>query len=351
MLLSKTQLIDYLDIKSRTETNLFCRCPFCGDSRRSQKKARFSIKDEFPCLFYCFRCHEKGVLNRYTLQLLNIPENIIREFTRLHKHYKPSEAQLEAHRVEKLKFHPKQQVSISKPRNKDKEKLEYLNQRLDTKFTLDDLNRYKIVFSLYDFLNENGIKQCNLPQGWDWEAFDEDHVGFLSRDNQYIIFRDITNTYPSRYFNYKIYKDSSTAKKLYSFNNQVADRKKERFNFVISEGILDLIQASRVLDFPNDSFYFAVCGSNYNTLLNQLIQAKLFPFNLYLILDNDKQQEVKEQFSSNPWFYDISNNVYTLVNEYLKEKDFGVPANKIKEKRLKVPRKAGLELPITFLTC
>ena len=47
---------------SRAGTHFHCKCPFCGDSKKSDKKKRFHLqyKSDDEIYFNCFNCYEKG---------------------------------------------------------------------------------------------------------------------------------------------------------------------------------------------------------------------------------------------------------------------------------------------------
>ena len=63
--------------ENTSHTELYCRCPYCGDSTKSKTSAHFYIRMEPPFLYNCFKCGRSGRLSRKTLEDLGVYDNDI----------------------------------------------------------------------------------------------------------------------------------------------------------------------------------------------------------------------------------------------------------------------------------
>lgn len=300
------------------------RCPYCGDSIKSQKSAHFYIELYPPFFWYCQRCDLSGVLNTQTLLDLNINDNdvhiIIKQLNRMHKldnTYKKSWNNY------------KSNIKINKNLRKDDDfKYEYFNKRLGLNLSREYINeQYKVVTNFMEFVQLNRIP-INDHNRDIIQNLDHDYIGFLSVDRSHVISRDVTNKHEKRYYNLKV-NDDPFAKKIYTIKSTV-DLLSPKLTLIMTEGIFDIIGVHQHLYNgmqPNNSTVFAAAtGKSFSKVIEHFMNLGFLDIDIKIYADND----VKESF-----FRKIKkNNIYMRDKQITiyynkKEKDFGVSKDKI----------------------
>lgn len=325
------------DIQYRT------RCPFCGDSKSNLNTGHLYIKinpdDNYPMVYHCFKCEESGVVDDNLLLALNIGDiNLKSNITTLNK---------TSDRIKGQKFLTDDEIinfNYKLPEVKDYNKIKYIEDRLGCNLSIEDIEKFKIITSLRDFLICNNIKEITM-ENYICHNIEKNYVGFLSFGGAYILFRDITNTQPYRWIKYPTTNDSRGCKLFYSISNSIDVFTKDNININLSEGVLDILSAYKNLNYNNSNdLDIAVCGKQYLYVLNALNSMGFVGsnINLNIFSDNDEIfnnknnnptniEYFKKLLHKNKYLYNSTNIYYNLI-----DKDIGVAKDKIKLKKYKI---------------
>jgi hypothetical protein len=325
------------DIQYRT------RCPFCGDSKSNLNTGHLYIKinpdDNYPMVYHCFKCEESGVVDDNLLLALNIGDiNLKSNITTLNK---------TSDRIKGQKFLTDDEVinfNYKLPEVKDYNKIKYIEDRLGCNLSIEDIEKFKIITSLRDFLICNNIKEITM-ENYICHNIEKNYVGFLSFGGAYILFRDITNTQQYRWIKYPTTNDSRGCKLFYSISNSIDVFTKDNININLSEGVLDILSAYKNLNYNNSNdLDIAVCGKQYLYVLNTLSSMGFIGsnINLNIFSDNDEVfnnknnkptniEYFKKLLHKNKYLYNSTNIYYNLI-----DKDIGVSKDKIKLKKYKI---------------
>jgi hypothetical protein len=320
---------------STNKKELRVRCPYCGDSQRDLRKARFYIEMESPFRYYCFNdnCHASGVLNSETLNKLEIYDSTLDEYIgKLNK---------ESRKGFKIKIRNNKNTKYEiKNRDSDQFKFDYLNKRFG--FNYDDkywVENYKIVANVDEFIKENKVR-INPKMNNFIKTIDSDYLGFLSSDKTHCVFRDVTGNHEKmRYWNWNIYDISEGAHKFYTIPRQI-DLMTEELTLVMTEGVMDIISVYEnfykddIVDSTSYAFA-AAAGKGFETVLNYFIKLGFLKLKLIIYSDNDVNINYYKKLKRNSDF--LSNSRITIYyNEYEGEKDFGVSKDKLSRSKARV---------------
>lgn len=325
------------DIQYRT------RCPFCGDSKSNLNTGHLYIKinpdDNYPMVYHCFKCEESGVVDDNLLLALNIGDiNLKSNITTLNK---------TSDRIKGQKFLTDDEIinfNYKLPEVKDYNKIKYIEERLGCNLYIEDIEKFKIITSLRDFLICNNIKEITM-ENYICHNIEKNYVGFLSFGGAYILFRDITNTQQYKWIKYPVTNDSRGCKLFYSISNSIDIFTRDNININLSEGVLDILSAYKNLNYNNSNdLDIAVCGKQYLYVLNTLNSMGFVGsnINLNIFSDNDEIfnnknnnptniEYFKKLLHKNKYLYNSTNIYYNLI-----DKDIGVTKDKIKLKKYKI---------------
>jgi hypothetical protein len=325
------------DVQYRT------RCPFCGDSRSNLNTGHLYIKinpdDNYPMVYHCFKCEESGVVDDNLLLALNIGDiNLKSNITTLNK---------TSDRIKGQKFLTDDEIinfNYKLPEVKDYNKIKYIEDRLGCNLSIEDIEKFKIITSLKDFLIYNNIKEITT-ENYICHNIEKNYVGFLSFGGAYILFRDITNTQQYKWIKYPVTNDSRGCKLFYSISNSIDIFTKDTININLSEGVLDILSAYKNLNYnKSNDLDIAVCGKQYLYVLNTLNSMGFIGSNIQLNIfsDNDEVfnnknnkptniEYFKKLLYKNKYLYNSTNIYYNLI-----DKDIGVSKDKIKLRKYKI---------------
>lgn len=315
---------------------LKCRCPFCGDSRKSENHTNFSIKTDFenkqPLFYQCFRasCKESGVVDGEFLKLTGCVS---------------SQAYMELaayNKVAEVKTKNKYNITYAKPveiippkRNElNVKKFTYLCSRFDENFTLKELKKYKIIIDPLDFIAFNEIELEKEREKY-YKNCMKYGIGFLSIDNSTMVVRRVDR---KEYviINLNPGKESN---KLYVVPSRFNLMSTDRVILNIAEGGFDILSVSRNLGIEGDNVINAATGGGISAAnLRFFIKAygliDRLTINIYG--DNDVKLETykKAIASIADYVNDLEANI--IYNDYPKEKDFGVRSKKIQIRKKRV---------------
>jgi hypothetical protein len=313
---------------------IMIRCPYCGDSQKSENHMHLyiSIKDDRIFPFYCQKCNHKGIVNDNFLKDINCYN-----FTFMSKINKSAkEVSYEKHK-KKYKssfYHSNNKLILPSYNNKiilQKNKYNYLCDRYSFSLTPEEfVEKYKVVFSLKDFLRINNIRDISTNL-WMLKNLHENYVGFLSNDQSYIIFRNIDPNCEKkyRYYNYKIFSDIENSNRLY-IPKITINKLKPIINLVIAEGIFDIIGIKEYFyknNIDNDTIFIAVNGKGYNLILNKIARMGFLSMNIFIYSDSDVNinfyKKLKKTIPCLKY-----NNTTVIYNSL--EKDYGLKEDLIK---------------------
>lgn len=318
-----------------------CRCFYCPDGK-SKDTRHFYIyipqnKDE-PSWYYCHKCHNSGLVSHRTLLEWgiydpNLAQDLINHNNKCSKIAKNS------------KYYDQQKLNIVNY-NSDSElsrlKLDYINKRIGTNFTINDLSNLKICLNLEELLNKNNITTITRNQNI-VRQLNENFLGFMSIDNVFLNMRRICpegKVYESidkRYVNYKIYDKFDTSNRFYSIPNSIDLSSPEKVKLHIAEGPFDILSIYQNVRKRERGIYTSIAGSNYlGITFYFLIVYKLINVELHYYPDNDESgsNDVMSRIAN--VFKPLGIDVYIHRNLFDGEKDFGVPLNRIKESIIKM---------------
>lgn len=316
--------------KKISDTQIAIRCPICGDSQKHTDSAHCyigQINGTGPLVYHCWINDCSGIVNADFLKLCKIYNTkFITEVQLFNNSHKNSDGIKKIYTNNDIGKFIKSSVNTSN--SVFETKYGYLVYRLGVKLTLEELERCKIIFSLFDFLKENNL---NITKKYEKvvNTLENQYIGFLSSNKTYIVFRNLFNDKNLRYFNYPIFGQLENSNKFYTINTS-ANILSDDVTLHIAEGCFDILSIySNIMRYNTvDNIYTAVCGSGYLSVLRYFILLG-FISNLNVRIYSDKDKKIsyyKDLITElTPWVKSI--NVY--YNSKKGEKDFGVPLDRI----------------------
>ena len=336
----KTELENSLDVVKydRRNQHILIRCPYCGDSDiQSEAHLAIRISDPDCIVWHCVRCDAAGLFNKKFLDDLKITnekslslaidneKSTRRNTADSGKIYSSKNRVLYYDRIRNMKSAQR--------------KLDYMCDRFKKDFSFEDLLKYRTVFDFRTFIAENNLRLNGISENT-FDILHKEAIGFLSMNNSNIIFRNITNTWENRYFNYRI-SQYNESKKFFSIDKKV-DIMAETLNLVLCEGCMDLIGIVEALHkdkIDNPEWLFISCsGRSYLQVLKSLRRKGFFDINLSIYADNDTDLSMYKKIKREDILLAHKKiNVYynRKINPKTKkyEKDFGVSEDKIQPER------------------
>lgn len=307
------------------------RCFLCGDSVKNPNKKRLGILVDYnqpnePVTYNCFNCGESGLLTPSMLREMGIDNPDFEASIRALNRNASSD---DGKKVSKYKNNKEIQTKfpplINKPQVIDK--IKYLYQRIGYKIPMEDFESNKLVFSLKDFLYVNNIPPINDQVN----ILDNDYIGFLSTNNEYIIFRDITERHKMRYVKYNIYGVFDNTNSYYSVRNQLDLLTEDDIEICVAEGTFDImgIRYNVLNNDMRNKVLLASCTATFENVLKRYIAKGLVGSNIKIscYIDNGSILDYKElRKIMKP--YIITDKNFTVYYNTL-SKDFGVPKSHI----------------------
>ncbi|NPB00697.1 MAG: hypothetical protein GXO10_04920 [Crenarchaeota archaeon] len=279
-----SDLIGFLKKKTgwakETPSNIICRCPFCGDSKKHTNKGHLYIHKSLP-MYHCVRCDASGRLS-YLLHELDCQKP--QQYLESYKDAKLTPSQKVKHFNDKL--FPKRQPSLLDRRpvltTNSNNKINYLLRR---NVDIDDPNISKLIIwepatfiansiSILKHLDptiaENNMVKKILSDKDYRAGIDSSYIGFISNNGYHITCRRI---------------DDNKAKFRYLKLSWIGDRYNDLLyfasdgdddlspDFVVSEGVFDAIQLYQFLKDRTESSIISIVGGKrfYNTYVDTLI--------------------------------------------------------------------------------
>ena len=319
-------------------SELVCRCRYCPDSSDPTHGHMYikipQSKNDIP-MFHCFKCQTSGIIDSRTLLEWGIYDPIMG--VQLDKIIKSASKNQSLSGYNRTWYNF---VNHIENYNLAQYKLDYINNRLGTNLTFHDCLSQKIILNLRDTLIYNKIEQFTRHQNI-IDQLNDNFVGFLSLDNNFVNLRRICNegivyhTIDKRYINYNIHDKKDNTEKMYLMPSTIDLTNPNKVNIHLAEGPFDILSIRYNLrqNETNNAIFAAITGSGYKGLVMHLISTfKLFYFNIHIYPDNDNLgnsamvNEIRELIKP------YGANLYEHRNIYPGEKDFGVSKNRIIEK-------------------
>lgn len=306
-------------------TEILIRCRYCNDSDNPEH-AHMYISNNELLEYHCKKCGASGRVTKSKLISWGITDyNILKRIGNNNYSNIKSKNYF-------IRNCPTLDVINQELASK---KIEYIKERIGVSISFNDIINNKIVLNIFDLLSLNNI--TSLTRKYHMvEDLNNNYLGFLSYDNSSINMRNIfSNNY--RYINYNIFNDKiDSSGKFYVIPSELHTNKITRVH--ISEGPFDILSIKYNIVEKSEKYndlFIAVRGISYQTVIKFILQeiGIIYPL-FYIYLDNG----IKPNITYN--IRNILNNIpcelYFLNNEYMNEKDFGVPKNKIKVKQIKI---------------
>lgn len=304
------------------------RCFLCGDSEKNPNKKRLYLKidphdPQEPILYNCFNCNEKGVMTVDMFKEMGITDSDALSFISRLNHHAFNDDGSRAN-----KYRNKKEIQLEIPEIKSDQntinKIKYLYSRIKYKFTKEDVDKLKIVFSIKDLLNKNEIKSKNEYLN----MIDRDYVGFLSVNNEYLILRDITNRNKMRYIKYNLFDMYSNTSAFYSVKASLDLLSTDRIDINIAEGPMDVLGI--IYNIFNgeihNQLFLASCNGAFTNPLMYAIKKGFVGDNIHINCwqDNDTLINFKRLSKKFKVFTPNFKVYYNTIS-----KDFGVPKDQI----------------------
>lgn len=321
------------------------RCRFCGDSEKNQRHAHMYIgnsKTTNILSYYCQRCNVEGVVSNNFLSIYDVNDFSLKaDIINLNKQFMKSRGYTNVQSSNFVKKYHSYDFSLENKFNRYVDKIEYIESRLGYGFVnLETLDTYKIILSIYDFLEKNNI---NLSKFLSQQKLDvilpmlENHfVGFLNDSGCNIIFRNINPYEKQRYFKLAI--EPLVQTEFYSIKGKVNVDKK--FSINLAEGTFDIIRLHKFGFLGENDINVAVLNKDYINKVKDIIKrvGSLDKIESINIFSDDKihYNFYKKQFSSIAHIFDTKVRIYKNANG----KDYGDIADSvILERKIKQVRK------------
>lgn len=316
-----------------------CRCFFCPDSKNpSSKHFYISIprSDNEPSLYYCHKCHSKGVVTYKKLIEWDIYDDSIA--IELINHNKKLSLN-----GNYSKYYNKIHYNIIANTTTDSEttriKLDYINKRIGYNFTYEELRKLKICLNLYDLINDNKYQIQTLTRDKNIvDQLDANFIGFLSIDNAFLNMRRICDeglvykTIDKRYINYKLFDKYDTSERFYTIPTQINVCSPNRIKIHVAEGPFDILSIYKNIRHEENGIYTSIGGSNYKGIAMYFLENYKLPYvEFHYYPDNDKYGATKNMQKIADYLRPLNIPMYLHRNLFPGEKDFGVSIDKINE--------------------
>lgn len=312
---------------------IVCRChnPGCTDTKRHLYIGPFNGDDSTIIKYNCFKCSASGVVNRnflYEYGISDIDKDAL-------------EANKSSGNIRSYRMASNGVYRISNTRITDcdmtKNKLRYINDRLGLALTYQDCINNKIVLNIGDLLESNNItnytRHINIMK-----QLNDNFIGFLSRSNGSLNMRNLNEgnvykTIDQKYINYKLFNDD-IENDFYIIPTKININQHVKLH--IAEGPFDILSIFyNVARDKTNSLFIAGKGKAYETVLVWLLtNYYIFDLEVHYYPDRD----ITDRFIENIIykFKPFKIQFYMHRNMYPNEKDFGVPVNRIKDRKMKL---------------
>ena len=312
-----------------SDVNIRTRCPYCGDSVKNQNTGHFYIRispnDNLPILYNCFRCPAKGILDKETIEMLDITDQEL--LNGASKVAKTSD--------KNSSMNPDRPAIIFNyelPKEYDRRKIEYIENRLGRKFSEQELEDCKVITSLRAFLMKNDIHTITTkPEVARY--LESSFVGFVTSTGTQILFRNLDPDAKIRWFKYSLLQSENMERPYYAISSAVDLYTEDEIRINISEGVFDCMGIAYGLDQIKENILnVATCGKFYGNMMKEMMHKGFIGNNVkyHIYADNDGSEGTDINYLRNTLsqYIPLTNGIYVHYNVI--EKDCGVRKDKIK---------------------
>lgn len=314
-----------------------CNCFYCEQTRTSDHGhmyIKIPQSKEEAAVFHCFKCLTSGVITSSKLTEWGIYNPEIG--TEIDKQVK---AAVKANKFKGFSsihypiYNYVFNISLANI------KLQYIKDRIGVSLSIEECLRQKIILNLKDILEYryNNITQLtrhpNIVQ-----ALNDNFVGFLSLDNNFVNLRRICpegllyKGIDKRYINYNIHNKMDNTEKMYVMPINIDLTIPKRIQIHIAEGPFDILSIKYNLRRNEEGIFAAVTGTSYlGFIIHLIINYEIFFFDLHIYPDNDKHGSDEVMKYIKNYISPYGANLYIHRNNMYGEKDFGVTPDRINE--------------------
>ena len=284
-LLLQTPYAKEIDAK----THVRVRCPICGDSYKDPTDTHcyVNIEGGKPVSYYCFKCSDGHWVNANFIRALGI---IHPELVKWIRKYNMGFMGKESLKIEKKIIAGKGRVRIPSCHSTSyiENKLRRFRSRMGVELTRNDCAKLKIILSIKEFLEVNGL----VPMCKDkiLDVLERKYLGFLSGDNSYIVFRNMMDD-EYRYINYPVFRHSGNwGSKSYILPGSI-NLMAEDIDLYMTEGVFDTLGV--YFHVTNrawkNTMYASICGAGYMALVQRVLHMGFIGnLRLHIVSDQDK---------------------------------------------------------------
>lgn len=308
------------------------RCKDCGDSNDLSHAHMYIKIPQSPTdipVYHCKKCQSSGVVTQEFLRQYgcNDPTIIVELSKQLHEILKdPTYVYYKTKKIYNI------HNSYSNKSN-NVIKLSYINNRIGSNFTVDDLMKLKIFLNISDIVISNNLQSTRDP--YIMQLLDQYFVGFITCNNSRAILRRVFDKVPKeidyRYINYNFINNIVDGLGMYVIPTNININ--NTINIHIAEGVFDILSIYYNLNCCNleNNIYIASGGKGYFQALKYILETSgLIFYNIHIYPDKDVTDRELNSI--------LLKHIYTLPctkiihrNIYPNQKDYGVPINYIND--------------------
>ena len=315
-------------------SEIVCRCPFCGDSK-DLKHAHLYISvpqnEEELSQYHCKRCPAHGIVDINLLRKIGCEDTSL--LVEVSKHNSEVFKLPKYKSIKQIDIYPLN-MNFIRQSSLNNAKLEYINNRIGSNFSISDLPSLKIFLNLYDIINQNKLELTRHQMICD--DLDKWFMGFISYDNSFSGLRKLTErelhgSINKRYINYTLVNKTNDAKNFYVIPTSIDITNPSPVKIHLAEGQFDILSIFYNLNNcnRNQNIYIACGGKSYAQALEFiLLETGIINYEVHYYPDKD--------VTDNDFFKTVQTKVQLLPaniiihrNMYPGEKDYGVPMNRI----------------------
>lgn len=303
----------------------YTRCPFCGDSRNlshAHLSIKIDLESDAPMVYRCLKCSVSGLVNDSFIEELGIyfDTDMKKE---LHSYNRKAMKYASLVNLDMEKY----VAPLYQPSALNDAKLRYLNDRIGTLIDYNKARDYKIILNLFDFMKFNEIQSIEGLSFKMMETLNNYYIGFLSCNNNCIVFRDITKTQKYRYFKVILNSKNVNPDTFYTTPSKISLLYNNDINIHMAEGIFDILSIKHnVVREEENNFFYAMCGFGGIMILKYLLHHGINTgINLHIYSDNDKNNANHFKYLYNgSYITEWVDSITIHRNQYPDEKDYGV---------------------------
>lgn len=328
---------DEFRTKGGQGTRRIIRCHRCMDSD-NRNHAHLSITLEPPFYFLCQRCRYSGAVNVKFLEERGVRITpVLREILELNKAAVAADMKSRGlERTRSLNRYVTSKASGMKTPvlygNDIKKnflyKYMYICDRFKRKYTIPELELFKVVFDLKKFLLVNYIQE--LPaEIEEMDRLQDKYTGFMTNSGSIVNRLVIDSDDCLRYYDLRFNKSGF---RMYNFKSEI-NLCEPRIRLAVAEGVFDLIGLySFNSDLLNTHIFVAMLGHGLASIINYFMKLGFLEISIDLFSDNDvTSKELIMQLWKMNLPKDLNISVSFITNTI--NQDFGVEPSLIKPSR------------------